>query len=195
MPVTYTNRKGRTYYLCRGTTRTGKPWYYFAREPKDEPLDEIPEGYEIRENVNGLVSLGKIRPQKILPEELAAVEAAVARHRKSHNYRVAAKGDCIVIYERVGPDATDLLSGLGSFGQMFAHRAAELQETLDRSARFTPEMRFILVDEEKRTFSAERWCYSGSIDDWISVYTWGPIAKLARKLVPKLGTEAFFDLY
>jgi hypothetical protein len=39
--VTYTNRKGRTYYLCQGTTKTGKPRYYFAREPKDELLDEI----------------------------------------------------------------------------------------------------------------------------------------------------------
>jgi hypothetical protein len=195
MSVTYTNRKGRTYYLCQGTTKSGKPRYYFAREPKGEPVDEIPEGYEIHENVNGLVTLAKIRPQEIRPEERAAVEAAVARHPKSHNYRVDVKGDSIVVYERLGPDAEDLLSQLGSFGQMFAHRADELQESLDQSACFVPEMRFILEDEAERTFSAERWHYGGRDEGWMPVYTWGPIAKLARELVPKLGTDAYFELY
>jgi len=51
MPVTYTNRKGFTYYLCRGMTKTGKPRYYFAREIKDEPLEQIPDGYTISESV------------------------------------------------------------------------------------------------------------------------------------------------
>ena len=53
MPFTYTNRKGKTYILCQGTTKTGKPRYYFSPNPKDPVLDAIPEGYEIRENVNG----------------------------------------------------------------------------------------------------------------------------------------------
>ena len=48
MSITYTNRKGRTYYLCQGVTKTGKPRYYFAREPRDTVLEELPGGYEIR---------------------------------------------------------------------------------------------------------------------------------------------------
>ena len=87
MQVTYTNRKGKTYYLCQGLTKKGNPRYYFAREPKDEPVDEIPEGYEIRESVNGVVSLAKERPVQILPEERAAVEAAIGQHPKARNYR------------------------------------------------------------------------------------------------------------
>jgi hypothetical protein len=75
MAITYTNRKGKTYHLCRGTTKTGKPCYYFAREPKGEPVEQIPDGYEIRESVNGVVSLAKTRPQQILPDERAAVDA------------------------------------------------------------------------------------------------------------------------
>src|SRR5947207_1438331 len=31
MPVSYTNRKGVTYTLYRGQTKTGKPRYYFGR--------------------------------------------------------------------------------------------------------------------------------------------------------------------
>ena len=47
MPITHTNRKGITYILCQGQTKTGKPRYTFAREPQGAPPDELPAGYEI----------------------------------------------------------------------------------------------------------------------------------------------------
>jgi hypothetical protein len=31
MPISYTNRKGITYTLYRGETKTGKPRFYFGR--------------------------------------------------------------------------------------------------------------------------------------------------------------------
>ena len=89
MPVTYTNRKGHTYYLCQGMTKTGKLRYYFAREPKDRSLDQVPEGYRISESVNGVVSLVKDLPQLILAQEVASIEAALDRHPKGWDYRVA----------------------------------------------------------------------------------------------------------
>ena len=88
MTVTYTSRKGLTYYLCQGVTKTGKPRYYFAREPKDTPLDHIPEGYAISESVNGIVSLTKAQISQLREGEIAAVKAAVARHPQSRKYRV-----------------------------------------------------------------------------------------------------------
>ncbi len=44
MPVSYTNRKGLTYTLYRGQTKTGKPRYYFGREGQSqgEPVMEHP---------------------------------------------------------------------------------------------------------------------------------------------------------
>ena len=193
MSITYTNRKSKTYYLCQGTTKTGKPRYYFAREPKDELLDEIPEGWEISESVNGIVSLVKKRPAQILPEEIAAVEAAVKRHPKSRNYRVNVKHDRIEIYESTGPDADELLSHLREASMLFLGREQGLREVLEQGAQFTPVMRFILADEAERTFDAERWCYLGSIDDWIFITT-GPVSQLARQMIPTLGTDAFYEL-
>ncbi len=89
MPITYTNRKGITYYLCRGVTKTGKPRYYFAREPRDEAVEELPEGYAIGESVNGGVSLSQARPSQILPSEVAAVEAELRRLPRAHRYRAS----------------------------------------------------------------------------------------------------------
>ncbi len=57
MPASYTNRKGVIYYLCEGKTAAGKAHYYFTSQDQGKRLEEIPEGYTIRENVNGQVSL------------------------------------------------------------------------------------------------------------------------------------------
>lgn len=195
MPITYTNRKGVTYYLCRGVTKTGKPRYYFAREPKGEAVEQIPEGWKISESVNGVVSLVKDRPAQILPEEVAAVEAAVRRHPKSHKYRVNVKHNRIEVYEMVGLDADELLSALGQRGFGTAGLADWMQERRERYAQFSPVLRFILEDAKQRTFHVERWCYLGSVDDWITVGPEGPVDKLARQWIPRLGTDAFFEVY
>lgn len=194
MQVTYTNRKGKTYYLCQGVTKTGKARYYLALEPKGTPVDQIPEGFEIRESVNGVVSLARVRPAHIWIEERAAVEAAIQRHPKARNYRVDVKGKQIVVHERVGPDVEDLMPILGRFGGISLARLDAAREVLDKGARFSPVMRFILLNEEKRTFQTERWCYLGSIDDWIEIGRSGPLKQLTRRFVPKLGTEALFDI-
>jgi hypothetical protein len=196
MPVTYTNRKGVTYYLCQGVTKTGKPRYYFAREPQGDPVEQIPEGYTISESVNAVVSLVKARPAQILPEEIAAVESAVRRHPKSRNYRVGVKQNRIEVYERRGPDVEELVPVIRGMGVTMPGLAEVLQARLDSNAQFAPEMRFILVDAQERTFRAQRMCYRGSVDGFIDLHLdWGSIDELARRLIPTLGTDEFFELY
>ena len=196
MSITHTNHKGVTFYLGRGVTKTGKPRYFFARDPdKGEPVEAIPEGYEIVESVNGVVSLAKARPARIRSEELALVQATVAVHPKSGNYRVDVKGERIVVYEREGADPDQVVRDIaGSMNLPFAVLAARMRETFDRSARFTPVLRFTLADEAKRTFYVERWCYLGSIDDWMDIGAAGQLSRWVKQTVPTLGTEAFFEL-
>jgi hypothetical protein len=132
---------------------------------------------------------------QILPEEVAAVEAAVEQHPKAHNYRVSVKHDRIEIYERVGPDLDDLIARFGKKMPLTTGQVERLRESQERSAQFTPVMRFILVNAERRTFCAERWCYLGSVDDWIDVGPMGSVDDLARRLIPKLGTDQLFELF
>ena len=196
MPITYTNRKGFTFYLCKGVTKTGKPRYYFASEPKGAPVEQIPAGFVISESVNGVVSLTKARPMLILPEESAAVQAAVQRHRKAGNYRVNVRHNQIEIYERVGPDADTLLTIFKEEeGRLDAGIRERVENEMDRYSQFTPILRLILTDAETRTFGAQRMCYLGSIDDWIDLGYSGTAAQLARRLIPTLGSDAFFDLH
>jgi hypothetical protein len=65
----------------------------------------------------------------------------------------------------------------------------------ERYARYTPVLRFILLDPTQRRFGAERMCYLGSIDDWLELGQTGPVAKLTRALIPTLGTDQFYELW
>jgi hypothetical protein len=194
MPISYTNRKGSTFFLCQGETKTGKVHYYFAREPKGKEINGMPPGYEISESVNGVVSLVKIRPRLIPAEEIALVEAALERHPDRDNYRVDVKHDQIVIYEGTGPDVEEILAVFGKNIPRPAGAIEQLKAQMEQYRRFAPVMRFILSDPQTRTYSAERWCYSGSIDDWIIIGSPGKLGRLARKLISSLGTDAFFEL-
>src|SRR5271166_2179410 len=99
MPVTYTNRKGRLYFLCQGLTRTGKPRYYFALEPKERLVETLPDGFEVQESVNGIVSLCRIQPNLLSNDDIAAVQAALQAHPRARRYRVSIKSKQITIYE------------------------------------------------------------------------------------------------
>jgi hypothetical protein len=198
MPISYTNRKGVTYALYLGQTRTGKPRYYFGRpgQSQGEPVTELPPGFTISESVNGVVSLVKDRPALIRPEEMASVEAAVQRHSEARRYRVAVKGNRIEIYEQVGPDYNALVNDLHLPGLSRPGLAEELRDLEERHAHYTPVLRFTLLDPEQRRFGSERMCYLGSIDGWLELHgQTGPVAKLARALIPTLGTEQFYELW
>jgi hypothetical protein len=200
MTVSYTSRKGLTYTLYKGQTKSGKPRYYFGRtgQSQGEPVTELPPGYTISESVNGIVSLVKDRPASIQPEELAAVEAALKEHPDARSYRATAKHNMIEIYEQVGPHYDTLVKELNIPGLSLKPGLAEdLRSLEERHAQYAPVLRFTLHDPAQRHFSVKRWCYRGSIDGWLELRETGlgPVAELARKLIPTLGTYKFFDLW
>ncbi len=163
-----------------GQTRTGKPRYYFGRpdQGQGEPVTELPHGFTISESVNGVVSLIKDRPALIQPEEVAAVE-----------------GNRIEVYEQVGPDYNELVSELHIPGLSRPGLAEELRTLEERHAHYTPVLRFTLLDPKQRRFGSERMSSLGGIDGWLELRQTGPVAKLARALIPTLGTEQFYELW
>lgn len=197
MAITYTNRKGKTYTLFRSKTKTGKYRYYFAKtSTKGEPCGEIPEGYEIRESPNGIVSLAKKRPGLFRQAEIDTIKAEVERHPKNEKYQVYVKPDRIVIYEQMGPSVDDVIGIFEGHGMTTSQdKENELRDILDEGARFEGVLRFVRSSGPDRTFAVERWSYLGGIDDWIFVDSGNDLEKLAQKTVPLLGTDAFYDLY
>ena len=106
-----------------------------------------------------MVSLVKDRPSLIQPEEVAAIEVAVQQHPQARRYRVAVKHDQIEIYEQAGPDYEELLGELHMVVLSRPGLAERLQAEQERYARYTPVLRFILLDPAQWRFGAERMCY------------------------------------
>ncbi len=187
--VEYTNRKGKTYYLHAGRMKKGNPRYHFSMKPPAELVKEIPEGYEIYENPNAQVYLRKIMPKEILDEEMAILEKELGAHAKPTKYIIDTKGKVINIFwtDQSGPRAGELSSFLGM---------ARMEEFYERHAFFSPMIRFTLVDPQKRLFIAERYCFRGSIDDWMHLLGGGAdsLQTLAARYVRHLGEESFYEL-
>lgn len=191
MTVAHTNRKGRTYYLHQGTTKTGKPQYFFALGDEGEVVDTVPPGYEIYENPKGQVFLRKVRRQLITDEEVATVEAGMRQHSRLENYIVDVQKNTILVYT---PDQDVELLAMkfeGFPGVQIEGAKAALQGVLS----YSPMLQFVLVDKEKRLFETRRNCFLGSIDDWISISGAEPLSELVKTYVQHLGEESYYDLY
>src|SRR5207237_9865389 len=98
VPITHTNAKGKTYYLHQGTTKTGKPMYYFSMESNGELAESIPAGFEIYENPNAQVFLRRIPPKIITDEERQVVEDGMRKYASVQVYKIDVRGHVIVVY-------------------------------------------------------------------------------------------------
>ena len=194
MPITYTNRKDVTYYLHRGQTKSGKPRYFFSRKDQGDLVDELPAGFEVRESPNGIVSLAREKPRRIQDSEVNLVQAALDRHpNKDVDCRLDVKPDSITVYGRVGPTVDVLVDIFTKHGFPVMPKGVEqVRKMLDRDARYEPVLRFELEDEEERIFAAERMTYSGQ-GGWYYLDS-DHLQTLARRLIPLLDTDYFFEL-
>lgn len=201
MTVQYTNRVGKTYYLREGKTKKQKPRYFFSTKThgKGEPVEHIPDGYEIYEHPeNAMVFLRKKLPQLITDKEKQLVEKSLTKLHSSKRYIVDYKKEFITIYESnldvedFKESCSNFLKGLPLRNGMDSDDAMNfLLMATDRI--YTAMLRFRLVDKEERTFTAERFCFRGSIDDWIFLDGPDTLEKLIKRNVKLLGTESFFD--
>lgn len=193
MAFSYTNRKGKTYYLHRAITKRGKYRYYFARQVGDGAREELPEGYEVRESVNGQVSVARTRPRVITETEEAAVWSALRRLRPE--CRLDVKGGDLIVYKpwRTTGEIESSLREMGLTVDFAGARLRRIAEEAASREQFEAVLKFTLVDEGKRRFEARRMTYRGD-GGWSYPLDSGPLPELVEDLVPAIGTEEFFEL-
>lgn len=194
MPIEYVNRKGDRYLLRQGKTKTGKPNYYMSRKPTGAPVEEMPEGYELYEHPEqGLVFIRKIRPTRILPEEREKLVAWTRELAGTEYFIVDIQDDSLVVYTP-GQGPAESARIFDKLGPIFPGRKAVMEDFFAKNAVYVAMFRFTLVDEKERQFSVDRWCFKGSIDDWFLLAGGESLEKQARKFLPHLCKESFFEL-
>jgi hypothetical protein len=51
------------------------------------------------------------------------------------------------------------------------------------------------MDAQRRTFQTQRYCFLGSVDDWIEIGQPGKLTQLVKKYVKHLGKESYLELW
>jgi hypothetical protein len=111
------------------------------------------------------------------------VEEGLRRYAPGQNCLVDVQGEHIVVYH-----AERVALNLERFG---------FRELPPSYRNYMKVMRFTLADEQDRTFRIQRWCFRGSIDDWIDLWMSGGEGKLpalVRTFCPHIGQESFYEL-
>ncbi|MCX6989897.1 MAG: hypothetical protein NTX49_02350 [Chlamydiae bacterium] len=189
---TYTNRKKQVYFLHQKTTKKGEVSYYCSQKSEGNIVKQIPDGYEVWENpVNSRVFLRKQEERLITKKEETELKSAITKWCPI-SAKFDIRGREIIVY---GSDAdTDGYKHLAALLPEFA--IPDFTQLIQAHGTYSPLLRFTLIDSENRIFSAERWCFRGSIDDWISLYDHrnSSLFRLCEKLLPHLGQESFYDI-
>jgi hypothetical protein len=190
----FVNRRGDRYFVCQGKTKTGKPKYYCSKKPSGATVERLPEGFEVHEAPeSGLVSVRKIRPTRIAPVERERLARMANELAATDLVLVEVEGDSLVVYASDSDPATVLRVMEKLTGPLGSHRDAQ-RDWIVRHAHYAPAFRFILKDERERKYSVARWCYLGSIDGWYFLDGPAELEELARRYLPHVGAESFFEL-
>jgi hypothetical protein len=106
-------------------------------------------------------------------------------------FKIDVKGNAIIIYT-ADQDVGAIVNIFKDFAP--AMDEAKIRDALRPEIRYSPVLQFVLTDDKKRTFTTQRYCYRGSIDDWIDI-DHGKLSKLVRTYVKHLGKESYFELF
>jgi len=194
MALEYTNRKGDRYFALRGQTTTGKPKYYCSRKPKGDTIDFLPPEFEFYEHPStALVTIRKVKPLKILPTEKTALEGLVRKLTAVEFFIIEATEAALIVYT-----STQSRGNIHRFLMQFVgpHYTEAQRLSVAGLAQYQQMFRFELLDEKNRLFGLDRWCFRGSVDDWVPIHTPPkPLKELAYEFLPHLDQQSFYHLF
>ena len=191
MPMTHTNAKGQIFSLYQGTTKTGKPRYYFAMQSEGTLATAIPTGYEIYENPNAQVFLRRIPPKIITDAERQVVEEGMRAYAEVKDYKVDVRGNALLIY--TADQDMDTLAAIVCNPHASREENARRMTLLRQGIHYSPMLVFQLIDVQHRTFQTLRYCFLGSVDDWIAIGKPGKLATLVKRYVKHLGQDSYVE--
>jgi hypothetical protein len=145
----------------------------------------------VYENPEGQVFLRKKRPTIIRDSEIRVVDEGMRKYSDIKYYRLDTKKNAIIVY--LADQDIETMRELFPGGYILKYGGME--KALDSILNYSPMMRFALTDNEKRMFVVERYCFLGSIDDWINIGGLDKLENLTKKYLKHLGKESFFELF
>lgn len=175
----YISRNGYEYYLHETKTKTGKPKYTFSKK-QEGSINSIPEGYEIYEPPKGNVFLRKKIVKMFSNDEIKIIEKELQIICKESNYIIDEKKDGIGIYI---DEQCNKKASIVSFSMMTMGYISKVY--------YEPTFRFSKI---KKNYIIYRFCYLGSIQDWVYLEEGNNLKELCKKYFVHINKESFYEL-
>jgi len=185
MPIEYTNRRKEKYYLKTAPTKTGKTQYCVVKNIKKmnpvELVDEIPPGFEFYEEPkDARVYFRKIPVYNISDEEVEIIDSVMKKHETVSDY----------IIDKGVNDITIFISNPGDVFSYGDEIVPWFREGLYFYRRYEDGLKFVKTGKK---YSAQRFCYLGSVDDWITMESSEDLRYLAEKYCYHIDKESLYD--
>lgn len=137
------------------------------------------------------VFLRKKQPKIISDSEIRVVDEGMRQYSDVEYYRLYTKKNAVIVY--VADQDIEAMREL--LPERYILKYGGMEKALDSILEYSPMMRFILTDNEKRKFVAERYCFLGSIDDWINIGRPDKLENLIKRYLKHLGKDSFYELF
>ncbi|WP_261177662.1 hypothetical protein [Anaerobacillus sp. CMMVII] len=158
-------------------TKKGNTTFHFSKQSKGAAdIEDIPKGFEIYEEPNGKVYLKKKIKQYIDAKEIEIIQNGIEKYSEIEDFKLDIKKDIVYIYTVDNSFANGLIP----------------KHLLNKYKQYDTQLRFVLIDEDERIFEVERFCYLGSVDDWITLDRSTNLEKLVQDYTHHLGKESFY---
>lgn len=149
MAIQHVNRRGDTYYLHEGRTKTGKPRFYFSRKREGTLAAAVPPGYEVYEDPDAQVFLRKAVPRLVTDEEAGTVERGVREIARLTYFLIDVRGPSIVVHL---PPSGAVASLEELAAPWLRWDPAELHRRVQKCLSYSPMMRFTLTRTQRFSF-------------------------------------------
>jgi hypothetical protein len=118
---------------------------------------------------------------------LALIEMQIDHLKEPELFRIVIEGNLVILQEkdrlRISKDAVGF-----DFFETFFDNGPNVNSS------YTPMLRFVLVDGNKRLFIVERFCFEAGEEGWIFLSGPSRLKGLVRKYLPHLGQDSFYAL-
>lgn len=193
MALSIENSKGKAYFIKSRKTKKGNTTYYMTKKEDSSCLSEVPEGYEVFEKFDSNVLYIRKRKESLFDlKEINLLQASLQQNDSLADFKVDIDGKILSIY------TADKEINDRQFSSLIEPFYSRLQIDEYRSMwiRFEERMRIIIHgNKQEREFEIKRYCYRGSVDDWIRVGVESDIKLVVRNYLVHLGRDSYYDLY
>jgi len=191
MAKAFKNQLGKAYYLKSRKTKKGNTTYFLTTKLDDSCLDMLPKEYEVYENYSAkMLYIRKKKKSEFSAEDIAIIERELSKNDSIDGFELNIHGDEIKIYEMEDKSknlSPDFFRGIAK-DKLNIAKAYLMQYTENMSIKKITKKGVV-------EYLVLRFCYRGSIDDWIVVDAGEDLETLAVSNLVHLGKESFFDLY